>query len=178
MRVSIASMKRLALLVIALGACSSNEAPASVQQTFFAQFGAVQQLQAQAVQTHAARLAPANGMVDFNGACPGGGTFASTGTYSGDGTVTNATFDLGMTFTACSAGGITSDGSWQWSASTTATCAKFTVDGDVTITGPQASGHFVENVTMSFDLATRSFSITGTIDVDNKSYDVDWSYQG
>jgi len=178
MRVSISCMKRLALLVIALGACSSNEAPQSVQQTFFAQFGAVQQLQAQAVQTHAARLAPANGMVDFSGACPGGGTFASTGTYTGDGTVTNATFDLGMTFTNCSAGGITSAGSWQWNASTTTTGATFTVDGDVTITGAQASGHFVEHLTLAFDLAARNFSITGTIDVDNKSYDVDWSYQG
>src|SRR3569623_176035 len=124
-------MKSLALLVVALAACSGNEAPSSVQQTFFAQFGAVQQLQAQAVQTHAS-LAPTNGTVDFNGSCPGGGTFASTGTYSGDGT----------------------------------------------ITGPQASGHFIENVTLKFDLATRSFSITGTIDVDNKSYDVDWSYRG
>lgn len=170
-------MKRLALLVVFLGACSSNEPPASVQQTFFAQFGAVQQLQAQAVQTHAS-LAPANGMVDFNGACPGGGTFASTGTYNGDGTVTNGTFDLGMTFTSCSAGGVTADGSWQWTASTTATGASFTVDADVTVTGPQASGHFVDNLTMSFDLAARNFSITGTIAVDNKSYDVDWSYQG
>jgi len=170
-------MKRLALLVVALAACSGNEAPSSVQQTFFAQFGAVQQLQAQAVQTHAS-LAPANGMVDFNGSCPGGGTFASAGTYSGDGTVTNATFDLGLTFSHCSAGGITSDGSWQWNASSTTTGATFTVDGDATITGPQASGHFVENVTLTFDLATRSFSITGTIDVDNKSYDVDWSYRG
>jgi hypothetical protein len=170
-------MKRLATLVVFLAACSSNEPPASVQQTFFAQFGAVQQLQAQAVQTHAS-LAPANGMVDFNGACPGGGTFASTGTYNGDGTVTNATFDLGMTFTSCSAGGITADGSWQWTASTTATGASFTVDADVTVTGPQASGHFTDNLTMSFDLAARNFSITGTIAVDNKSYDVDWSYQG
>jgi len=178
MRVSIASMKRLALLVISLAACSGNEAPSSVQQTFFAQFGAVQQLQAQAVQSHAAGLAPANGMVDFNGSCPGGGTFASTGTYSGDGTVTNATFDLGMTFSHCNAGGITADGSWQWSAATTATGATFTVDADVTVTGPQASGHFVDNLTMSFDLVARTFSITGTIDVDNKSYDVDWSYSG
>ena len=39
-------MKRLATLVVFLAACSSNEPPASVQQTFFAQFGAVQQLQA------------------------------------------------------------------------------------------------------------------------------------
>src|SRR3569623_3424867 len=170
-------MKSLALLVVALAACSGNEAPSSVQQTFFAQFGAVQQLQAQAVQTHAS-LAPTNGMVDFNGSCPGGGTFASTGMYSGDGTVTNATVDLGRTFSHCSAGGITADGSWQWSAATTATGATFTVDADVTGTGPQASGHFVDNLTMSFDLVARTFSITGTIDVDNKSYDVDWSYSG
>jgi hypothetical protein len=170
-------MKRLALLVFAIAACSSNPPPASVQQTFFAQFGAVQQLQAQAVQGHTS-LAPANGMVDFNGACPAGGTFASTGTYSGDGTVTNASFDLGMTFSNCTAGGVTADGSWQWTASTTATGATFTVDADVTVTGPQASGHFTDNLTMSFDLAARNFSITGTIDVDNKSYDVDWSYQG
>jgi hypothetical protein len=170
-------MKRLAILVVAIAACSSNPPPASVQQTFFAQFGAVQQLQAQAVQGHTS-LAPANGMVDFNGACPGGGTFASTGTYSGDGTVTNASFDLGMTFSNCTAGGVNADGSWQWTASTTATGATFTVDADVTVTGPQASGHFTDNLTMSFDLAARNFSITGTIDVDNKSYDVDWSYQG
>ncbi|MEO6771531.1 MAG: hypothetical protein ABI467_00725 [Kofleriaceae bacterium] len=170
-------MKSLTLLVVVLAACSSNEPPASVQQTFFAQFGAVQSLQAQAVQAHSS-LAPADGSVDFNGACPGGGTFASTGTYAGDGTVTNATFDLGMTFTACSAGGVTADGSWQWTAATSTTGATFTVDADVMVTGPQASGHFVDNLTMSFDLAARTFSITGTIEVDNKSYDVDWSYAG
>jgi len=173
-------MKSLTLLVITLAtvaACTSNEPPASVQQTFFAQFGAVQSLQAQAVQPHSS-LAPANGTVDYSGACPGGGTFASNGTYNGDGTVTNATFDLGMTFTSCSAGGVTADGTWHWSASTTATGATFTVTADVTVTGPQASGHFTDDLTMSFDLAARTFSITGSIDVDNKSYDVDWSYSG
>src|SRR3569833_3336855 len=114
MRVSIASMKRLALLVISLAACSGNEAPSSVQQTFFAQFGAVQQLQAQAVQSHAARLAPANGMVDFNGSCPAGGTFASTGTYSGDGAGAGAAGGRGGAGARGGAGGGAAEGAGQW----------------------------------------------------------------
>jgi len=166
-------MKRLALFSLALAACTSNEPPASVQQTFFSQFAAIQSLQAQAIQQQSS-FAPLDGNVSFSGACPNGGTVAETGSYSGDGTATNATFDLSLTLGNCGANGVTIDGGWDWSATTTGTSASFSVSSDVTMTSPQLTGHFVEDLTMEF--SAQHFAITGSMDVDGNHYDVDFSY--
>jgi hypothetical protein len=105
---------------------------------------------------------PAALVIQFDGACPGGGTMHVAGSYDGPGTGNAAAFDLDMTFAQCtSALGDTVDGDVTWtSTASAATGFSETMTGDIAVHGRNVSAACDFDVTLAVNLAQISYGGT------------------
>jgi hypothetical protein len=104
---------------------------------------------------------PAVLAIQFDGACPAGGTMHVDGSYDGPGTGNAAAFDLDMTFTQCrSALGDTVDGDVTWTSTASATGFSETETGQIAVDGGHVSAACDFDVTLAVTAAQISYGGT------------------
>jgi hypothetical protein len=155
-------MKLTALLPLAfaLTACDSGPSKEESLQIFAAANTAMTSAQSRAVTEAQGQspVAPADLVLDFSGPCTLGGTVALTGSYSGDGTGTQATFDLATTFVACQEATGTIDGDVHWTSSANPAGFAASMTGDLAWTGSNGSGSCSLDLQMSVSAVAISYS--------------------
>jgi hypothetical protein len=127
--------------ILVVAACSDAPSKEESVQIFAAASTAMTSAQSAAVtQAQGAALtAPADLVLDFTGACSLGGSVAIAGSYSGDGSSSQATFDLATTFDACHELQGTLDGDIHWTSAATGTSFTAAMTGDLAWDGSDGS---------------------------------------
>jgi hypothetical protein len=172
-------MKRLALIAIALAACTSNDAPdAQTQAAFFHEMSTMQTVQSHALaqQSSFAPLTGLAGSVNATANCPISGTIALVGNYDSPDSGASATYDLHDTMTGCTGLDFTIDGSWDWSGTYSSTAFHDVITSSTTFISDGETHAMSENVTV--DWAPTAFTMSGTATIDGADYNdfVSWKY--
>jgi hypothetical protein len=138
------------LAVSSLVACGdSGPSQQDSFQAFGAATAAMSSAQSRAIQA-AQAVAPADLVLNFEGACQTGGAVKVLGNYSGTGGQ-SAVFDLATTFTDCADAQGALDGALTWTSVAEGTKYTATMKGDIDWQGAQASAGCDFNVTVSVD---------------------------
>jgi len=169
-------MKRLALIAIALAACTSNDAPdAQTQAAFFHEMSTMQTVQSHALAQQSS-FAPLTGSVNVTANCPISGTIALVGNYDSPDSGASATYDLHDTMTGCTGLDFTIDGSWDWSGTYSANAFHDVITSSTTFTSDGETHAMSENVTV--DWAQTTFTMSGTATIDGADYNdfVSWTF--
>jgi hypothetical protein len=169
-------MKRLALIAIALAACTSNDAPdAQTQAAFFHEMSTMQTVQSHALAQQSS-FAPLTGSVNVTANCPISGTIALVGNYDSPDSGASATYDLHDTMTGCTGLDFTIDGSWDWSGTYSATAFHYAITSSTTFTSGGETHAMSENVTVDF--SQTAFTMNGTVTIDGADYSdfVSWHF--
>jgi len=111
---------------------------------------------------HHAAVVPAALAIQFDGACPGGGTMHVDGSYDGPSNGSTAAFDLDMAFAQCkNALGDTVDGDVRWtSTASAATGFSETMTGQIAVDGSNFSAACDFDVTLAVTAAQVSYGGT------------------
>jgi hypothetical protein len=107
-------------------------------------------------------VVPAALAIQFDGACPGGGTMHVDGTYDAAGSGNAAAFDLDMAFAQCTGAlGDAVDGDVTWtSTASAATGFSETMTGHIAVDGRNVSAACDFDVTLAVDAAQLSYGGT------------------
>ena len=168
-------MKRLALVALALSACTSNSQPdAQSEAAFFDQMNTMQTVQSHALAT--ANFAPATGSVNLTASCATSGSITLVGNYNTSDNGGTSTYDLKDTLSSCTGLGYTIDGEWDWSGNYSPTAFHYAITGNTTFTSGADTYTFVESLTVDFAPGTFSMSGSVTINGDQFSDFGSWTY--